>query len=390
MPEQHPQFCDVSLPIPLDQSFTYQLPLTLRHRVQPGCRVVVPFGHRKLIGVAMRCHNEAPEVATKEALRLIDEDPVLDGGLLSLGQWISSYYCAPLGEVLKTMLPLAGETRRTKVYTLTDRGRDAARQLLLSTSSEEPAVELLRLLEARPLSAGYLKKKVTGADAALRGLQKKGLVAIEEDHAERDPMRAPAARLRAEFARRPDGEKLTKSERELLSYLELHPGSHNLATLEEVLPKASTAARSLGRRGLIQLRPEPPSILSAPPRPPHRLNAAQQKAFDRVRGNLEKGEFETFLLRGVTGSGKTEVYLRLIEATLQLGRNCLLLVPEIGLTPAVAGQFFHRFGDRVAILHSAFSGMEEWSSGDGSGAGTRKWWWGRGAGCLRRFRIWGL
>jgi primosomal protein N' (replication factor Y) len=352
------QFCDVSLPVPLDQSFTYELPLTLRHRVQPGCRLVVPFGHRKLIGVALRCHNDSPDVATKEVLRLLDEEPVLDPDLLHLGQWIAAYYCAPLGEVLRAMIPLAGETRKTKVYTLTDLGRDAVRQLLLGTSASEPSVEILRLLESRPLSAAYLAKKVKSAENTLRSLAKKGLVAVEQGHADVDPLRAPSARLRAEFLARPEKEKLTKNERELLSYLELHPGSHNLADIEQTLPKASPAARALARRKLIHLRPEPPSILSAPARPPHLLNRAQQQAFDRVQQTLESRRFETFLLHGVTGSGKTEVYLRLIDAALALGRSALLLVPEIGLTPAVAGQFFHRFGDRVAILHSAFSGLE--------------------------------
>jgi primosomal protein N' (replication factor Y) len=88
------------------------------------------------------------------------------------------------------------------------------------------------------------------------------------------------------------------------------------------------------------------------------LNAQQQEAFGAIRGALERNEFKTFLLQGVTGSGKTEVYLRSIEAALALGKNALLLVPEIALTPAMAGQFFHRFGRQVAILHSAFGDAE--------------------------------
>ncbi|MBI3473016.1 MAG: primosomal protein N', partial [Candidatus Solibacter usitatus] len=118
-----PCYCDVSLPVPLDQPFTYALPLTLQHRVQPGCRLLVPFGPRKLTGVVLRCHDEPPEVATREALRLIDAVPVLDSHLLALGQWIAAYYCAPLGEVLRGMLPLAAEIRAGKVYSLTDAGR---------------------------------------------------------------------------------------------------------------------------------------------------------------------------------------------------------------------------------------------------------------------------
>ncbi|MFN7926282.1 MAG: primosomal protein N' [Bryobacteraceae bacterium] len=356
MTPESPAYCDVSLPVPLDRPFTYALPPSAR-RVRPGCRVIVPFGPRKLSGVAVRVHDERPDAEIRDIVRVLDEEPVLDAELMSLGQWISAYYCAPLGEVLRSMTPLAGETRQSTTYTLTDAGRDAARQLL-ATESKDAAVEILRLLEPRALSAGYLAKKVPKSEAALKGLIKRGFVAVEREIEDRDPLRSPAERLRAEFIQRPEGEKLSKSERELVSYLELHPGSHNLAEIEQTLPKASTAARALARRNLIALKPEGPAMLSEPAKPVHDLNAFQQRAFDTIRQALDAKRFEAFLLHGVTGSGKTEVYLRLIEYTLAQGRSALLLVPEIGLTPAVAGQFFHRFGDRVAILHSAFTDLE--------------------------------
>jgi len=140
-------YCDVSLPVPLDQPFTYALPETLRHRVKAGCRVLVPFGSRKLTGVVLRCHDDRPEAETREVMRLIDPEPVLDAQLLALGKWIGGYYCAPLGEVLRGMLPLASEIRRGKIYSLTDAGRDAARQLLFDSSAEDPVVQVLRMLE---------------------------------------------------------------------------------------------------------------------------------------------------------------------------------------------------------------------------------------------------
>ena len=115
MPEGSYLYCDVSLPVPMDRPFTYALPETLRHRVRPGSRIVAPFGARKLTGVILRCHDEQPPMAAREALRLIDSEPVLDAELLALGRWIAGYYCAPLGEVLRGMLPLASEIRRGKV-----------------------------------------------------------------------------------------------------------------------------------------------------------------------------------------------------------------------------------------------------------------------------------
>src|SRR4029077_16291777 len=156
-------YCDVSLPVPLDQNFTYRLPETMRHRVQPGCRVLVPFGTRKLTGVVVKLHDQPTEGTLKEVLRLVDEEPVLDAELLALGGWISQYYCAPLGEVLRSMTPLSGEVRKSKLYSLTDSGRDAARQWVLGAGEEDSAVLVLQLLEARPLSASYLEKKLPGA-----------------------------------------------------------------------------------------------------------------------------------------------------------------------------------------------------------------------------------
>ena len=151
MPEGSYLYCDVSLPVPMDQPFTYALPETLRHRVHPGSRIVAPFGARKLTGVIVRCHDEPPPMAAREALRLIDSEPVLDAELLALGRWIAGYYCAPLGDVLRGMLPLASEMRHGKIWSLTDSGRDAARQLLLDSAPDDPVVQILRMLEKRPL-----------------------------------------------------------------------------------------------------------------------------------------------------------------------------------------------------------------------------------------------
>jgi primosomal protein N' (replication factor Y) len=351
-------FCDVALPVPLDRLFTYELPLTLQHRVSVGCRVTAPFGTRTLTGVVVRVHNSPPAYETRTLLGLRDEEPVLESDLLELAQWIAEYYCAPVGEVMRGMLPLSGETRRSTLYSLTDKGRDVTRQLIIRPESDGSS-QILALLEARERSVQFLSGKVENAKTLVRALVKRGWVVADEREAERDPLRAPADRLSTEFIRRaPDEIKLKRAERELLAFLELHPGPHNLAALNESVKAASDAARSLARRELIRLTPEDLQVPAGFERPIPQLNAHQQAACDGIQQALSGGAFQAFLLQGVTGSGKTEVYLRSIEAALQLGKNALLLVPEIALTPAVAGQFFHRFGKQVAILHSAFGDSE--------------------------------
>jgi primosomal protein N' (replication factor Y) len=292
-------FCDVSLPVPLDQPFTYLLPETLRQRVKTGCRVLVPFGQRTVAGVVLRTHNEPPPAEPRQVLRLLDEEPVLDTGLLKLGRWIAEYYCAPLGETLRAMTPLAADIRHGKLYSLTSSGHDAARQFHLDASAPDSAADLLRLLDQRPLTGAYLARKVPKAASILRALEKKGLVESEDRTGQR----------------------------------------HHRAAA----PPLSDA-------------PEPAPEIA--PRIPRTLNPHQAIAFAAIHEALDAGEFRAFLLEGITGSGKTEVYLSAIEAALARGRSALMLVPEIGLTPAVADQFHHRFRDRVAILHSAFNDTE--------------------------------
>jgi primosomal protein N' (replication factor Y) len=188
-------------------------------------------------------------------------------------------------------------------------------------------------------------------------LERKGFIVSEDVQTERDPMRAPSERLRVELAPAPRDGKFNKPERELRAFLELHPGSHNLKELEDAVKNASPAARSLARKGVVTLKPETVAVKAAI-RARHDLNPAQQAAFEQIRDAIHAKRFQTFLLHGVTGSGKTEVYLSAIETALEAGRSALLMVPEIALTPQMAGQFFSRFGDRVAILHSAFTDVE--------------------------------
>ena len=296
--EEPPLYCEAAMPAPLDKTFTYSLPEPLRRRVRPGCRIVAPFGGRRPAGVVLATHSVKPDYDTRAVLRLLDEEPALTPELIALGRWTADYYCAPIGEVFKAMLPPAGEIRAAKVVSLTPAGAGAAARFLHADEADDPHVLILRTLERRPLTLPYLKRKYQKAEAALRSLEKRGLVKIEAQIKEHGPRTA-------------------------------------VETGALAAPRAQTAA--------------PPRIL---------LNGAQQAAFEAVAESLHAGRFRSFLLHGVTGSGKTEVYLRVIEECLALGRSALLLVPEIALTPGVAAQFFARFGDNTAILHSAFTAAQ--------------------------------
>ena len=179
---------------------------------------------------------------------MLDEEPALDAELLQLGKWIADFYCAPLGETLRAMTPLAADVRRGKMYSLTKSGRDAARQLHLgSDDAADPAATALRMLTRARSPRSYLSRKSQNGAAVLRSLEKKGFVGSEDVAAERDPLRASAERLRVEFftPRR----KTSKAERELLSYLELHPGSHNLGEVEAFVAESQHRRPLPGAQG---------------------------------------------------------------------------------------------------------------------------------------------
>lgn len=350
-------YCEVALPVPLDRAFTYAVPSGLRGRVRPGCRVLVAFGARTLAGVVVDTPSDEPGLDVRPVLKLLDDEPALGPDLIALGRWMGSYYCAPLGEVLKAMLPLEGETRTKRVVSLTAEGAAAADGLLAGAVTTEAAV--LLALKRRRLTLSYLASKHRGAGEAVRRLRQRGLVAVEESVEQRDPTRARDARLMvapgtaAEAPAKPG-----PGERWLLEHLRRDPGPHDVRALALERRDAASIARRLARVRAVRLTVQPPPSTVDRPGARLRLNEDQQAAVAALADSVRKGRFETFLLQGVTGSGKTEVYLRTVEAALERGRSALLLVPEIGLTPALAAQFFERFGDWVAVLHSAFSAAQ--------------------------------
>ena len=282
------RFCDVSLPVPLDQPFTYALPETLRHRVRPGCRLMVPFGSRKLTGVVLACHDEPPAVAARDALRLLDAEPVLDAELLALGRWIAGYYCAPLGEVLRGMLPLAAEIRRGKIYSLTDvRPRRRAPACCSTPRRTIPPSQILRLLEQRPaLRRVPRHASCRWPTRPCESLERKGFIAAEQVHAERDPLRVArraAARRDLPVPPRPTP-SCPKPSASCWRSCELHPGSHNLKELEGHGAERQPGGAGAGAQaGWSRSRPSRRASPAGPCARRHALNPAQQAAFERIR-----------------------------------------------------------------------------------------------------------
>jgi len=367
-----PEFCDVAVPVPLDMVFTYRVPPDAAPVV--GGRVLVPFRQQRMTGIVVELHDRKPSVITKTILAVLDTTPVLDTQLLQLGRWIADYYLAPIGDVFRTMLPLNAEFKRAIGYRLSEAGQMALHQAGVSGSSarsnrtpEEQAAEF-RVLDylagcesvlhgSDLVREETLRSATRVSKSVLTGMVRKKWLAREDISAARDATRT----IKVVQLKSAEG-KLNDNQRKLVDALTASGGRVPVTTLQSLDVPRTTLA-TLVRRGLVEIHDEPAgfSVSHSKPRPSlfdFDLNAAQKSALSRVREAVAARKYSGMLLHGVTGSGKTAVYLAAMRSVLEAGRSAILLVPEIGLTPAVAADLHQIFGDEVAILHSALSDRE--------------------------------
>ncbi|MFZ0859603.1 MAG: primosomal protein N' [Candidatus Sulfotelmatobacter sp.] len=367
-----PEFCDVAVPVPLDMVFTYRVPAGATPVV--GGRVLVPFRQQRMTGIVVELHDRKPSVTAKNILTVLDATPVLDEQLLHLGRWIADYYLAPLGEVFRTMLPLNAEFKRSIGYRLTEDGQMALHLAGMSGSSarskrspEEQATEFRVLdflagCESAPDESDLVREQTLrsatrASKSILAGMVRKKWLAREDVSAARDATRT----VKIAVLKSAEG-KLNDNQQMLVDTLAASGGKVPLTTLQSLEVPRTTLA-TLVRRGLVEILEEPAefTVSRSKPRPSlfdFDLNLAQQSALSRVREDVAAHKFSGMLLHGVTGSGKTAVYLAGMRAVLEAGRSAILLVPEIGLTPAVAADLHQIFGEEVAILHSGLSDRE--------------------------------
>ncbi|HVI09769.1 MAG TPA: primosomal protein N' [Candidatus Binatia bacterium] len=363
-----PEFCDVALPVPLDMAFTYRVPAQTMPVV--GGRVLVPFRQQRLSGVVLEVHDRNPAVATKNIISVLDSVAVLDETLLRLGRWIADYYLAPIGEVLRTMLPLHAEFNRAIAYRITKQGHLALHQAGAVGSSrrsqrtpeqEQTEYRVLDYLAAQDAEDDLareqtLRSATKATRAILSGMVRKKWIAREDVSDVRDAARM----VRIAVLRSAEG-RLNENQRKIIEALAGAGGRVAVETLQSPGVPQSTLG-TLVRRGLVEIIEEQAEVNfpRARPRPvfPFEFNPAQKAALGSITDAVNARAFAGILMHGVTGSGKTAVYLAGMRAVLESGRSAILLVPEIGLTPAVAADLHQVFGDEVAILHSALSDKE--------------------------------
>ncbi len=333
-----------------------------------GARVLAPVGRRGVSGVIVGRSNTAPGEFRIRRLSRILEGPGVSPEVLSLCQWVATYYDAPLGEVLKAAAPPGAQASGREKLELTDAGRNA----LASGALPPKFAVVLASLEAGGAIDAQKAKRAGLVGTVRSELENRGWVRVSL--ADVGPRMKKQTRR---MVRRPlpvtDSlrESLKRSPRKI-EILEAVPEKLvAIKEFEEKYPRAGAHLRTLAKSGLIEISRVPVETetqlvdedgLSASVHPPQ-LTTEQVTALEAICGNIEKSRFHPYLLFGVTGSGKTEVYLQAIDRSLKEGKGAIVLVPEISLTPQLAARFRARFGDQVAVLHSGLRPRErfiEW------------------------------
>jgi primosomal protein N' (replication factor Y) len=349
-----PMQIEVAIPLPVFRTFTYRVPDELTGLVAAGKRVLVPFGSRRLTGYVLGPQGDPVDRDTKAVLDVPDEDPLFPGDMVPFFRWIADYYIHPLGHVIRCALPGGLDNRDYAACSLTAAGREALQR------ADLPPVEqaLLTAAAQRPLRLKDIGRIAPTAAprAAMASLERRGWVVLER-RLSADRIRPLTETFVLPGSSCPHMKSLSPQRRKILE-VTAAAGEMSLRELKTAAATTATTIRALARSGDLILEDrliyrDPFGEPVAPDVPPV-LTAEQQDVVERVIGVLGKG-FWAYLLAGVTGSGKTEVYMQLAAEVIRQGMSVLILIPEIALISQMERRFRARFGERVALLHSALS-----------------------------------
>lgn len=367
------KYIDVILPLPLANHYTYSLPEECADVVKIGCRVVVPFGRKKIYtAIVINVHYSAPETyETKDIIEVLDAEPIVSSAQLKFWEWIASYYLCTLGDVYKAALPsgLKLESETMVVYNP---------EFVAAEPLPEKEQKILDLLSKDTEQCVTQLEKDSGVKNVLSVikslLDKEAIFVKEELKRNYKPKTEARVKLTAEAA----GEErmkelfneLSRAPKQLavlMKYVELSGFFSGASSLKDVTKKdllEKSGATSSILNGLVaknvfeiyyheigRLDKEQQSTVGL-----NELNPAQQQAYDSITESFK--DKNVCLLHGVTSSGKTEIYIHLIQEAVRSGKQVLYLLPEIALTTQITERLKRVFGNRLGIYHSKFPDAE--------------------------------
>ena len=361
-------YVQIAVSLPLDGLYTYSVPKGMSLEI--GHAVLVPFGRQKVSGYAIEFLEETHLTSVRSISRILDPTPAFDQSSIPFFKWIANYYLSGLGEVIATALPRDYKGKSLRVYTATESGVAALAEDSLRSANQ---TSVLREIIAKPnRSSKGLSRSIDHLEHAqitrlLDALCKKEFIRFEDK-----VNNGPKSKIKIAVLNLKETEFHNVSgARSIAAINAIHDAGgeiemNELARLEG--PTIKDAVRRLAKKGHVVIveredrRSAEFKTLPASSKP-HALNDQQQAAYDAMCDNHTHGKSRTYLLHGVTGAGKTEVFLQAAQYYLDKGQQSLVLVPEIALTPLLIGRVQARFGSRVACLHSGLSSTErlrEW------------------------------
>ncbi|HXA17604.1 MAG TPA: primosomal protein N' [Thermoanaerobaculia bacterium] len=357
MPSGLSEFAEVAIPVAVHGTFTYAIPPELRDAVRLGSRVEVPFGAKRNTGFVVALSDHAPEGSRIKPIRAVldDDEPALLPEIIDLCRWAAEYYIAPLGEMLRVALPANMSARgRRELVLVADEAMIAA--AIGAEQIIETDLPLIEELRRRPLP--FVAALEASSRASIARLRDAGLITIGDRVQDAKGVRYDRFVV---LDTAPSG--LTAKQQTAVELLSARGGEMSVRAMETAGVSAAVLA-ALAKKSIVRIERrarrhtldaflaglDPASVGEI------RHSVEQTSAIETVRASL--GTFAPFLLEGVTGSGKTEVYIELMRDAVRRGEQALLLVPEISLTPVFASRLKERFGERIAILHSSLSASE--------------------------------
>ncbi len=361
MPDARHDFAEVAVALPVHPVYTYAVPDRFQNALAVGMRVLVPFGHRKVTGYVLGFADKVPDKKIKQILDMPDPEPLFPVNMVPFFQWMARYYKHPVGETIKTALPGGLNQYEFLSVRVLAAGREALEQDIVSPAERD----ILQILENR--DKGVLLKQLDDLSggkprrALVARIERKGWVSTEKQ------LRGGGTRhLTAKYVRLREDPTLSLRKNpgpvkeQLLSTID-KAGEISVDDLKVHSRHAARHVKELEELGLVAsvCKKEFRDPLGAPIQrdTPPELNREQKTVVSNVLENLSDG-FRAYLLAGVTGSGKTEVYLRLAAEVVGLGKSVLVLTPEIALISQMVRRFRARFGDSLSILHSGLSDGE--------------------------------
>ena len=355
------KYAEVSVNSPVAQrrTFSYAIPVGLD--IRPGQAVLVPFGEKVLQGVVLEI-NPVPAVEdTREILDVLQPEPILSPNQIQLARWISEYYLAPLFSAVALMLPPAFE--RKALTFINPSGSD-----IDVDSLDDEYKKVMKLVIEKGRVELKLVEKALGkkkAAAVVLKMTRQGLIKRSYELA---PVRVkPKQELYISLTdKNVDNAKLSPKQAVIYDFLKKQTGPVPWSEVRQKTGYGKSVANALESRGLVkfekvEVRRQPVTYENITTSTPLRLTADQQNSLDAIKSELNRigGEKQVFLLRGVTGSGKTEIYLQSLAAAIKQGKKGIVLVPEISLTPQTIERFASRFPGRVGVLHSRLTTGEQ-------------------------------